>query len=226
MQSLHRAAAIAALVLPLAAAPVWAQNYRFDLGVNGGVSWYSDALDEDDLFPSTGDVGFETGWLVGTQATFWLSPRIGIRANGTYTDRPLTFSNGDIFDDDDFNDFNDIDLVESVNLWSLTGDLMFRFTRPRERWRGFEWLPYLALGAGAKFINPAGSFDIDGDTLIVDGDTIINSRTIDGAPFITPGGAFILEKDTKFMGLVGIGTDLRFTPNFAVRLEADRKRHV
>jgi len=211
------------------AVPASAQNYRFDIGVNGGFAWWSDGLDEDALFfdgdlidddlifEFDQDAKFDAGGIVGAQATYWALPYLGIRANANYTERP--------FETDDFQ------LVNDVNLWSGSGDLLFRFRRPNREWRGTEVLPYIALGAGAKWVNPAGDeFDrsdllidfIDGvivdDGIIID-DNIIIEDGLNGGLFFLGDRAFILEDATKFMGLVGLGTDVRLAPNFAVRLE-------
>lgn len=193
--------ALAVTVTALAVAgPAEAQRYRWDFGINGGGSWYSNSLDEDHLGIDA-DARFEAGWLVGAQLTYWVpsifgwNDRLGIRANFAYTERPFELSNG-----------GDVDLIEDVNLWSGTGDLLIRFSRPDPRgFRGIEWLPYLALGAGAKWIAPGV------DNSILDG--------VDGAFFEIAGDDFVLEKTTKFMGLVGLGTDARLSRNFALRLE-------
>ncbi|HEY8485241.1 MAG TPA: outer membrane beta-barrel protein [Longimicrobiales bacterium] len=231
MQLLHRTTAAAVILLALAVVPAAAQNYRFDIGVNGGFAWWSDGLDEDALFIDRtiidGDIideivdfdtdaKFDAGGIVGAQATFWALPYLGIRANANYTERP--------FETDGFT------LVNDVNLWSGSGDLLFRFRRPNREWRGTEVLPYVALGAGAKWVNPAGDdFDRRGllidiiDDIIDDGviidDNIIVEDGLNGGIFFLGNRAFVLEDETKFMGLVGLGTDVRLAPNFALRLE-------
>lgn len=204
--------ALAATTTAFAAAvPLKAQNYRFDIGINGGGSTYSALLDDQRLGEGTENVKFRENWLTGAQATLWITPMIGIRANGTYTDTEL--KQGDLV------------FANDVNLWSGSGDLMFRFKRPRDTWQGFEALPYVALGAGAKWVNPAGDryFVTNGD-----------GESVSGVPFgctagvcFGPGGVptaasnvFFLREKTSFMGLGGLGADLRFTPRFAVRVEA------
>lgn len=116
--------ALAVTVTALAVAgPAEAQRYRWDFGINGGGSWYSNSLDEDHLGINA-DARFEAGWLVGAQLTYWVprifgwTDRLGIRANFAYSERPFELSNG-----------GDVDLIEDVNLWSGTGDLLFRFAR-------------------------------------------------------------------------------------------------
>ncbi|HSJ16214.1 MAG TPA: outer membrane beta-barrel protein, partial [Longimicrobiales bacterium] len=190
-----------ALLVPLVAAPASAQSWKFDWGVNGGYSYFTDFLGSDETGTDEG-VTFEPGWLLGTQLTYWASPRIGIRANGTYSDReidPGTEGYG------------------HVNLWSASGDLLFRFSTPNEDWMGSEFLPYLALGAGMKFINGAGGLPC------VSGDDDYDCHPL------APTGEYALGDKNVFMGLVGLGADWRMSPNFALRLEvSDRiyKPHV
>lgn len=198
MKVLVRVAAAAAMMVPLVASPADAQHYRVDFGLNGGYSWYSAALGNDETGVEDLDVRFNANWLLGSQLTFWFTPRIGLRANMTYTDTDLKA------DDTVFH--------EHVNLWSGTGDLMFRFREPNEEWLGSEMLPYIALGLGAKWINPAG----DWATCSGGGEEDASSCH----PFFPGGGnGFALEEATSFAGLIGLGTDWRVSPNFAVRLE-------
>jgi opacity protein-like surface antigen len=202
---LKRVALTAALLMPVVAAPASAQNWKFDWGVNGGYSWFSSMLGEDETGGEK--ITFEPGWLLGTQLTYWASPRIGIRANGTYSDREF-----DVGADEGFG---------HVNLWSATGDLLFRFSTPNEEWMGSEFLPYLALGAGMKFINGAG-----GETCN-DGEDDFECHR----PLVAAGGTqqFAFGDKNVFMGLVGLGADYRMSPNVALRLEvSDRiyKPHV
>lgn len=207
----------AGAVILATAMPAEAQRYRWDFGINGGGSWYSDALDEEDVFVGVFDDfddfdvdgKFKAGWLLGAQLTYWVprifgwEDRLGIRANLAYSERPFELDfNGTVFDGFVFDDEIEID---DVNLWSGTGDLLFRFRSPRRGdFSRVEWMPYLALGAGAKWIDPAFNITVgDEEGSIIDlGDRI-----------------FLIEDATKFMGLVGLGTDLRFSRRFALRAE-------
>ena len=44
-----------------------------------------------------------------------------------------------------------------INLWNGTGDILFGMKAPHATWWGPEFLPYLALGFGMKWVNPAGN---------------------------------------------------------------------
>jgi hypothetical protein len=198
-------AALVALLLVSVGGPLTAQSWRGDLGINGGGSWYSPMLGGDQIDNTLGDVRFRTGWLVGAQGTFWATSRIGIRANGTYTDRGLKQG--------------DIDLWNDVNLWSGTGDLMFRLTHPDATYHHGEWLPYIALGLGAKWIAPSGS-----GSFLVANPTLSNTTNgvpIDVATVVGAASpAFFLPSQHVLMGLAGLGTDVRLAPHVALRLEA------
>lgn len=198
------AAAVAALAF---AVPAHAQSWRGDIGINGGGSYYTPLLSNSE-FGGNGDaVKFKPNWLLGTQLGMWFTPRIGLRANGTYTDTKLRQGS--------------VDLINDVNLWSASGDLMFRFKAPAETFTKMEMLPYLALGVGAKFINPAGENFTESTT----GKTgspfyCLNGTCATTGVVPTAADNFFLAKATRLMGLVGIGTDLRVARNFAIRLEA------
>ncbi len=237
MKGVGRAATVAALLLPLAGAPLAAQSWKADLGVNGGASWYSPLLGSDEVTTGTGNVRFRAGWLLGAQAGYWFTPRIGIQANGTYTDRPLKQGNG-FFSEN-------TELWHDVNLWSGTGDLMFRFKQPSATFRR-EALPYIALGLGAKWISPAGSGAFvaangtstnngiqfacgplgcagAGNTFATVGVTGVPGVIGVNAGTATPVAGltnFFLPKQHVLMGLAGLGADFRMAPHVALRLEA------
>jgi hypothetical protein len=225
--------------LPLVTTPGTAQFYHWDFNVNGGYSWLlGDILDRndfdfdiiDDEFDGILDrdnVGLGNGGMVGSQLGYWFSKRIGLRANFAFTDSDIERRR-----DFDFFDGNvglfDFGLFDhDVNLWSGSGDLMVRLNTPRDRWDGFEWLPYVALGLGAQWINPAGDNfflidDIDID-LDPDGDLLIDVDGTSGVPIrcstVVLNTCAFLEEGSTLMGLVALGMDLRFSPNWAARLE-------
>lgn len=184
------------------AAPADAQDYpdwRVDFGVNGGMGAYSAMLDEEDIAGGDESVRFGPGWNTGAQLTAWLTPRIGLRANGMYTERPLI--EGSMFDSGD-----DYLLVEDFNVWNVTGDLLFRLTGSEARAR-----PYLALGLGAAYIDHGGEVLLAGTE---DGDDELR-----GLPFTTQGSSFAVAEEWQLAGLVGLGTDLRLARNVGLRLE-------
>ncbi|MGH7575437.1 MAG: outer membrane beta-barrel protein, partial [Longimicrobiales bacterium] len=215
MRMLVRVATAAALSA-VVAVPASAQFWRADIGINGGGTWWSNLMSSgDDVFDVNGNqqalgeslhFGDRIGWITGAQATLWITNRFGIRANATYSDAPLEITSGRISDD--------------INLWSGSGDLLYRFVRgPHEEWQGFEVLPYIAAGAGAKWINPAGHgancFD---SGAVGDSESCLPFLVdLDG---VTP-GILALNKSTRFMGLIGLGTDLRFARHWSARIEVD-----
>jgi hypothetical protein len=203
-----RNVALAAALVPLAVAPLSAQRWKVDFGLNGGYSWMSNFLKSADTgLPDDAPgshVKFGSGWLVGTQLGYWFSDNIGIRANGRYADRDVQG-----------NDIDDFSFISSVNLWSATGDLLWRFVAPAEEYSGMEFLPYLALGAGLKWQNPGG----DNFTCT---DTFKNEAFACG-PLTTglPNSprTFAVDENSVFAGLIGLGADWRISRNFAIRTE-------
>lgn len=200
MKLASKVALLGALMLPMAAAPAMAQSWKWDLSLGGGFAWYRPFLDSENAPTlAEGDqVKFNKSPFLGAQLTFWPSSRIGIRANGTYADT-------------DVQSDNDVTYLEHVNLWSGTGDLLFRFKRPADEFAGMEVLPYLALGAGLKWMNPAG----DAETC-VDTD---ESESFNCASFAVGTQRYALAEANNFMGLVGLGADWRFGRSMALRTE-------
>lgn len=243
MQVLRRAGLAAAVALSVAALPASAQFYHWDANINGGWNTTTKALSNTTVFPRIiddnlidndiinggGDLSFGSGGIVGAQVGYWFVPHLGLRANFAYAANDFDQHNGGNT------------LINDMNLWSGTGDVMVRFLKPRKRFTKVEWLPYLALGAGAQWINPPGDrfvaldqffFDtIPGVTQItgVSGAPIFcvagvcqgpDSRGFIGVPGTVATNAFFVKEASTFAGLVGLGTDVRLTKNFAVRLEA------
>ena len=200
--------ALAAALLPLAVAPLSAQRWKFDFGVNGGYSWMSNFLKSADTGLPDDAPGshlkFGSGWLVGTQLGYWFSDNIGIRANGRYADRDV-----------EGNDIDDFSFITSTNLWSATGDLLWRFVAPAEEYSGTEFLPYLALGAGLKWVNPAGDNFTCTDTF--KNEAFACGPVITGLP--NSPRAFGVDENSVFTGLIGLGADWRISRNFAIRTE-------
>ncbi|MGQ0560817.1 MAG: hypothetical protein ACT443_02970 [Gemmatimonadota bacterium] len=212
MKLVRVVAMLGALLVPVVTSPASAQSWKWDLNVNGGYSWFNDMLSaENSGISGAGedDLKFEAGPLVGAQLTFWPSTRIGIRVNGTYADNALEANN--------FTMTSPLNSgLDHVNLWSASGDLLFRFVRPDEDFDGMEFLPYLALGLGAKWHNPAGDAFTCRD--------VEEGKTFSCAPLTiqsgsTAGSNFALAEANSLMGLVGLGADWRIARSFAIRTE-------
>jgi hypothetical protein len=161
MSATKKLAVLGVLLLPMAAVPASAQSWKWDWNVNGGYSWYSNMLDKDNTgltgMTSASDVKFKAGGLLGSQLTFWFGPKLGLRFNGTYADRPVTAKNLLISSPAGSG-------ISDVNLWSGSADLMIRFASPKDEFTKMEMLPYLALGFGGKWHNPAGDAYMCHDT--------------------------------------------------------------
>jgi hypothetical protein len=206
MRLVSKVGLLAVLLMPMATAPAFAQSWKWDWNINGGYSVFTNMLDAEDLgtVAEDSDVKFKSGGLLGTQLTFWPSTRFGIRVNGTYADRPLEvggetpvspIASG----------------ISNINLWGLTGDLMIRLAQPRSEFESMEILPYLALGLGAKWTNPAGdNYTCTDDT---EGDSFAC------APFTAGTTDFALGEKSSLMGLAGLGADWRVARNIAIRTE-------
>ncbi|HSH44618.1 MAG TPA: hypothetical protein VK966_02110 [Longimicrobiales bacterium] len=183
-------------------------DYRFDIGVFGGGSWYSSMLDDEHLGEDTDAVRYKAGWVTGAQLTWWAAPRFGIRANGAFTERPLTGG------DDGAQDEND-NLLSDINLWSVSGDLMLRPTAEPWMWGNVASRPFIALGVGGKNTNPAG------DIVVVpgNGDDETTGVYFDPTVPTDDGNGFFQMSEFTLMGLAALGTDMRLGRNFGLRLE-------
>lgn len=210
MKALYRGLFLVPLVVAVAITPAAAQSWKWDWGINGGYATYTAILDEEDTgLPDeagSAEVHFKPGFLVGTQLTYWITPKLGLRANGRYADRPLEGS-----------DISGAagNFVTSVNLWGATADLMFRFKAPAEEYTKMEMLPYLALGFGAKWHNPAEDEFTCNDP--------VESTQYACGPFHTgiPARprAWVLGEENNFAFLVGLGADWRLARKIAIRTE-------
>lgn len=193
--------ALALALTACAATQGHAQNWRMDLGVNGGGSLLTSGLDEDQL-GVTGGVEMDGGWLAGAQSTFWFTRHFGLRANFAYTNRALSFDGDETLVGDNIN------LIEDVNLWTGTGDIMLRLAAPSDRFMGPRLLPYLTGGIGARWVNPPGdNFALDFDP----------SRS--GEVFAVADDAYFLEEKVVPVYRAGLGADARMSENMAFRFE-------
>jgi hypothetical protein len=188
-----------------------AQRWKWDLGVYGGYGMYTSFLDEDDTGLTDDTPGSELHWrsgpLGGLQFTYNLRPRLGLRLNTRYTDRPVEGS-----------DLDDVEFVSSTNLWAASLDLLIRFAEPRDEFAGMEFLPYLALGLGAKWMNPGHDQFTCND--------VQGSEAFACVPMVTGGPigsansrSWALGEKNSLMGLVGLGADWRLGRSFSLRTE-------
>jgi hypothetical protein len=209
MRAISRLVLVAALI-GLAPATASAQRWTADFGVNGGWAWYGNMLD--DRVGAWEDLRFRHGWVVGSQVTFNVTPRLGLRANMNYTDRPMDVGGSQVLG---FCIGSGDMVLGHVNLWSGSADLLFRLREANETWQGAETLPFIALGFGRKWQNPAGDFyrctDADG--------------TRECRPLFAPGSVppnqplLAVGEESTWMGLAGLGADFRMSPRTALRLE-------
>lgn len=191
----------AALAFALFADPAGAQQYRFDVGIDGGFAYFTSALSAED-HGLADDVAFGAGWITGLEATGWLNDNLGIRLDLGYTEKTLKQG-----DNDELFRNEAGDLMEDINMWDVAGSLVYRFMGPNEgEFLGIEFMPYVFGGAGVKIFDPA----TEGDEFpfVVERD----APSADNTMFVTG--------DTKLEGRLGVGADIRVHPMAIVRLEA------
>ena len=236
MKVLFKAGFTALALASFVSTPIMAQAYRWDASINGGGTVFTNLLgSNDDIITNaslidTDAIKFRPSWIAGGQLGYWFARNFGVRANFAYS--APDFRQGDIH------------LFDDINVWNGTGDLLFRFVKPNKEWKGTEVLPYFAAGLGATWVNPPGNAFIEVDDgfftefpetfpVTVEGRSgipvicrvgICNGPATPGFPGI--GGipvlgerTLFLKEGAKFAGLLGLGADFRFAPNFAVRLE-------
>lgn len=204
---------MATAMLSLAAAPVAAQQWKWDWGINAGYSWITPILGADETglpenAPSS-KVKFANGALFGSQITFWPGAKLGLRLNARFAERDIKFS--DMPDGRE-----EFDPVSGINLWGGSFDFMFRFKAPQPEFTSTEMLPYLAIGPGLKWHNPG-----------YDNFTCVNpaeGESLSCGPFVTGGTGpaargFALTEQKAFMLHLGLGADWRISRNMAIRTE-------
>ena len=211
MKTVGRAIWMVPILAVLVAAPASAQRWKWDFGVYGGYSWFSPMLTEEDTGlqddAAGAEVHFDAGWLAGVQLGFNLRPGLTLRVNTRYSDRPVVGA------DIDTNDF-----VTATNLWAASLDLLFRLRQPAEEFAGMEMLPFLALGLGAKWMNPG----FDNFTC----NDVQESEAFACVPFVTGGPigsansrSWAIGEKNSLMGLLGFGIDWRLGRSFMLRTE-------
>lgn len=165
------------LALAFMAAPTAAQDYRFAAGWNAGGAWFSSF--NAGAGGGADDLSFDPGWIAGLQfEQYFGGGRIGLRANGALSERPLEVP-GDKRD---------------IGLWMVDADILLRLL-PATSDRTVN--AFLSAGAGLVKYNLGGpgivlwesagaSFDgDDGAQFAVTGGfgiDIVTSLRWDGAP--------------------------------------------
>jgi opacity protein-like surface antigen len=212
MKMFNRIALATALMVSAVAAPASAQSWKWDLGVQAGYARFTSSVNNDSLgIPNAaGDADnpylrFENKVRFGGTLGYWFTQNFGIRANYKYSDNSL------------MEGVTETKLIEPVNLHSGSGDLLFRLGHVNDTWMGSEFLPYLALGLGAKWANPTQDAQTCVDL------TPGENKTWNCYTATAPqGGRLVaLSEDKTIMGLVGLGADWRFSPHVALSLEAN-----
>jgi hypothetical protein len=111
----------------------------------------------------------------------------------------------------------DAEIASHINLWSGSGDIVFRLREPNPSWEGRETLPYLAAGVGRKWINPAGDGYICYDQARSESWTC---EPFDKTP--NANNTFALgEWKESLMVLLGVGADFRLSPRLLARVEVN-----
>lgn len=190
-------AGLVAAVTLTAAIPVSAQQYRFDVGINGGYAYFTKSLTEGDHDVAE-DVGFNDGWITGLQATGWLNDNWGVRLDFGYTEKVMRQG------DDEGHD------LEDINLWDFAASAVYRFNAPAVgEFLGLETMPYVSAGIGAKNINVWGEDEYNRMS-------IVNGS---GTPGSEPNDEIFVRSKTNLEGRLALGADWRFMKNLIVRTE-------
>jgi hypothetical protein len=219
MRAISRLVLVAALIVGLTPATASAQRWTADFGVNGGWSWYSNMIDEGEAGVAN-DLRFGSGWLTGAQLTVYPWSRLGVRANMTYTERPIVSGGNQVIGVGVGG--GNVEMG-NINLWSGSVDALFRFRRPNETWQGAETIPYLAFGVGGKWVNPAGD-----QFVCVDRVNTPNQQW-ECAPLrvqgMTGDTVLAVAEQRVVMGLAGLGADFRMSPRTMLRLEGNARMY-
>jgi hypothetical protein len=218
MRAISRLVLVAALILGLSPVTASAQRWTADFGVNGGWAWYSNMVRDGDA-GTFNNLRFDNGWITGAQLTVNPWERLGLRANMSYAERPIVSDQGDLFG---IGTTGQNVSTTTFNLWSGSIDALIRFRAPNETWQGSEVLPYLALGGGLKWINPAG------DRYVCRDQTVNPAVQLECEPVrlgaavtngTTENNVVAIAEESTFMGLAGLGADVRLSPRVGLRFE-------
>src|SRR5690606_4225812 len=152
-------------------------------------------------------------WLTGVQLEYWpfggnFGRRIGIRANGSYTEQPFQIDFDNSLAASLYNGLgSDVSIAfGDVNTWLIDGDILFRILTPG---RTRVWAPYVNIGAGVAIYAPAGSNTVlvqPANAFFGDGDVTFVTAPNDSATLIVATGGD--NNRTKFVNVFGLGTDI------------------
>lgn len=213
MKLLFRAAAVAALLVPLVVAHAQAQNYRTAWGLYGG-GFGTTALNSGG---SPENIFLKPGWIAGTQFEGWLGQgRFGLRLNGAFTDRPFRHADSEAYG--------------NVNTYLVDLNGLIRLARPEP---DRVWAPFLNLGVGVVHYNPGGdhtgvqmpqggAYWLNDPETVVAGVVGLGTDIFPGARVGTPVGLRIEAADhIAFQSpLHEIGTEDRFGAVHNIRVTA------
>jgi opacity protein-like surface antigen len=202
MKMFNRIALATALLVPAAAAPASAQSWKWDLGFNAGYGLFTNSITEDSL-AADNDVKFKNKPRFGATLGYWFNDKIGLRGNYKFMGTEVQ------------NKDTDATLLDGINMHSGSADLLFRLGSVPETYMGGEFLPYLALGLGAKWANARGDDSLCRDTVTDEGPAEWSCAAFVAAP----GQLVALAEDKTIMGLVGLGADYRFSRGMALSIE-------
>jgi opacity protein-like surface antigen len=201
MKTVHKGVMAAGLMAAFIAAPAAAQQKAFGFGVHG--AWFqSGQLAENGATEL--DLDNNDAWGGGLEWWFG-SRRVGLRADMTHTDSPFQLEFDSPIDDDIDNDGildedpqTELQGFGTVDTWMANANLMIRLLSPSED-RVFS--PFVSIGGG--FVR----WDTENETV-----TDLRLETVDAQ----------IYQEAQSEGAVfgSIGTDIFFTDNVALRLEA------
>src|SRR5688572_13408245 len=211
MKTFSRGLWLVPIFAVLMTVPASAQRWTWDFGVYGGYSWYSKLLDSDETGLPDDAAGqtfkWESGFMGGIQIGYNFGSNLGVRLNTRYTDRPIVGS-----------DLEDFEFVSSTNLWAASLDLLWRFKNPPDEFLGTEIYPFLAVGLGAKWMNPGGDQFTCNDT--GGGESFACVPFTSGGPQGSVNSrTFAIGEKNSLMGLIGLGADWRLSRSFILRTE-------
>lgn len=195
MKTVFKGLTAAALGAAVLAMPAEAQQKGFSLGLHGGYL-NSGSLAEAPN-PSDADLKIDNGDIWGGGLEWWLgSKRFGFRLDGAYAANPWAIETGQdngLFDNENY---QRLEQFGQVDTWFADASLMMRLLSPTPDRR---FAPFLSIGTGLMH------WDHEGENLDLE---------------FPPANAYIYGEDqTEWALTAGVGTDLFFSDNVALRLE-------